>query len=199
MNLRRWGFSWGVVLSWSGMASFTLVGGALFIVDGTIRAPQGGPPGPVPAPWWQRHLRWLVAGGVPLVIALAMTAVNLPPILMRHDDGGRGARLIAADGIRLVRAPAARVELAAAMGRLSFMGARAHDVGGAARQGNAALESRRPAHLLVDVGAVAQRRVARELPGVRLTPADGLRQPAARVPVHQGAGQVTGCRRACPR
>jgi hypothetical protein len=106
MNLRRWGFSWGLVLSWSGMAAFTLIGGALFIVDGTIRARRGAEPSVVPAPWWQRRLRWIVVIGVPLVIALVMTAVNLPPILMRHDDGGRGARLIEADGVRLVWAPA---------------------------------------------------------------------------------------------
>ena len=106
MNLSRWGFSWGLVLSWAGMAAFTLIGGALFIVDGTIRARLGAERGVAPGPWWRRRMRWLLVIGVPLAIALGMTAVNLPPILTRHDDGERGARLIEADGVRLVWAPA---------------------------------------------------------------------------------------------
>jgi len=106
MNLSRWGFSWGLVLSWAGMATLTLAGGALFIVDGTIRARQGGDTGPRSAPWWRRRMRWFAVVGVPLAVALVISAINLPQILMRHDDGDRGARLIEGGGVRLVWAPA---------------------------------------------------------------------------------------------
>ena len=67
MNLGRWGFSWGLVLSWAGMASLTLAGGALFIVDGTTRARRGAEPNRRPAPWWRRRMRWLAVVGVPPV------------------------------------------------------------------------------------------------------------------------------------
>lgn len=106
MNLRRWGFSWGLVFSWAGMAAFTLVGGALFIVDGTICARRGAGAEPRAEPWWRRRLRWLAVVGVPVATALVMSAINLPPILMRHDDGDRGARLMESGGVRLVWAPA---------------------------------------------------------------------------------------------
>jgi len=84
MNLRRWGFSWGLVLSRAGMAAFALVGGTLFIVDGTIRARRGAGAEPRAAPWWRRRLRWLEVVGVPLATALVMSAINIPLILMRY-------------------------------------------------------------------------------------------------------------------
>jgi hypothetical protein len=105
MNLQRWGFSWALVLTWSGMASLTLVGGGLVIADGVIRARRPPDAGAAAGPWWRRRFRWLVVVGVPLLVAAGMTAVQLPANLMRYDDGNRGARLIDADGVRLVWAP----------------------------------------------------------------------------------------------
>jgi hypothetical protein len=106
MNLRRWGFSWGLALSWSGMAALTLLGGALFIVDGRIRARQGADASASSAPWWRTRARWLAVVGAPVAIALVTSAIQLPQILLRHDDGYRGARLIDGNGVRLVWAPA---------------------------------------------------------------------------------------------
>ena len=53
-----------------------------------------------------RVLRDRLLVGTPLVLAVALSAVHLPGILMRFDDGHRGARLIDANGVRLVWAPA---------------------------------------------------------------------------------------------
>lgn len=105
MNLQRWGFTWGLALSWAGLASLTLLGGGLFVADGTIRArhPEYAPS--PSAPWWRRRARWLVVLGVPLVIGVGFSVVQIPQILMRHDDGQRGARLIEGNSVRLVWAP----------------------------------------------------------------------------------------------
>lgn len=105
MNLKRWGFSWNLVITWGAMASCSFLAGILFIVDGR-RRPDHADPAAAPSPWWRRHARWLSVVGVPVAIALYITAVQLPQILMRQDDGNRGARLIEGNGVRLVWAPA---------------------------------------------------------------------------------------------
>ncbi len=103
MNLQRWGFTWGMVLGWLGMASLTVLGGVLFVIDGRRRARavqvEAGP-------WWRRRLRWLVVVGAPLLLAVVMSAAGLTRIALRLDDGDRGARRIAGDGVDLVWAPA---------------------------------------------------------------------------------------------
>jgi hypothetical protein len=106
MNLQRWGFSWGLILSWSGMAAITVLGGILFIVDGRVRARLGPDADAASDGWWRRHARWLFVVGVPLIIAAVISAIQLPQILLRLDDGNRGARVIDGNGVRLVWAPA---------------------------------------------------------------------------------------------
>jgi hypothetical protein len=106
MNISRWGFSWALALTWGAMASFTLLGGALFIVDGQIARRHAPDAAATSAPWWRRRIRWLAVVGVPVVVALVISAIQLPQILMRLDDGNRGARLIEGNGVRLVWAPA---------------------------------------------------------------------------------------------
>lgn len=106
MNLQRWGFSWGLILSWGAMAACSFLAGLLFIVDGRNRTGPGPDDTAAPQPWWARRARWLSVVGVPAAIALVITAVQLPQILMRQDDGNRGARVIEGNGVRLVWAPA---------------------------------------------------------------------------------------------
>jgi hypothetical protein len=91
VNLQRWGFSWGLILSWSGLAALTVVGGVLFIVDGQIAARRPQTEADRSAPWWRRRIRWLAVVGAPLVVALVISAIQLPQILLRRDDGNRGA------------------------------------------------------------------------------------------------------------
>lgn len=58
------------------------------------------------APQWWRRNGWYIAALAPaLLIALVMSAVNLPRVLTRVDDGGRGMRTIAGSGSTLTWAP----------------------------------------------------------------------------------------------
>ena len=61
------------------------------------RRPQGN--------WFQRSRRYILAVGAPLLIFLFVSVYYLPKVLQRVDDGGREARLIQGNGVRLVWAP----------------------------------------------------------------------------------------------
>jgi hypothetical protein len=50
--------------------------------------------------------RWYVSIGVPLLIFFGVSAVQLPQIMRRLDDGYRGERLIQGNGVTLIWAPA---------------------------------------------------------------------------------------------
>ncbi len=80
--------------------------GVAFIADGwwKRKSPVGGTE--ADRPWWRRHLAYLLAIGLPLVVFVGVTAYMLPIVLTRQDDGDRGARLIEGNGVRLVWAPA---------------------------------------------------------------------------------------------
>jgi hypothetical protein len=82
-------------------AGFSLVG-FLFILDGKLnpRVEE------TEKPWALRHLRMILAIGIPTLTALVMAAVNLPTVLTRIDDGDRSARLIDGNGVSLIWAPA---------------------------------------------------------------------------------------------
>ncbi|MGD8330641.1 MAG: hypothetical protein PVJ49_14505 [Acidobacteriota bacterium] len=87
----------------SGMLVLT---GVLFLLESRSRKrrrqtgwrPQGA--------WWRRNFRYLAVAGVPLAVLLAVSAANLPGILLRVDDGDRGARVITGNGVTLMWAPA---------------------------------------------------------------------------------------------
>lgn len=55
--------------------------------------------------WWIRNLAYLAAVAVPVAIAFAVSAVNLPIVLTRLDDGDRGTRRIRGNGVDLLWAP----------------------------------------------------------------------------------------------
>ena len=78
--------------------------GALFLWDGVLkrRYPEAFIR---PATWWRRHLLSLMAVGGTLLVALGVSAFNLPIVLSRQDDGDRSARLIEGNGVVLVWAP----------------------------------------------------------------------------------------------
>ena len=82
-------------------AGFGLVG-FLFILDGRFNPRQV----EMEKPWILRHLRMILAIGVPTLTALIMIAVNLPTVLTRVDDGDRSARLIEGNNVSLIWAPA---------------------------------------------------------------------------------------------
>jgi len=87
----------------SGMLVLT---GVLFLLAGRERRRRR-EAGWTPHPnWFLRNLRYLLGVGIPLLTALVVSAIHLPSILARVDDGDRGARLIAGNGVTLIWAPA---------------------------------------------------------------------------------------------
>jgi hypothetical protein len=84
-----------------------LVGiGVLFLIEGRQRRQRREAGGPRHDKWWLRNLHYLVGLGVPLLTLLIVSATQLPRILTRVDDGDRGARRIAGNGVTLLWAPA---------------------------------------------------------------------------------------------
>jgi hypothetical protein len=92
-----------------------LVLGVLFLVDGFLKRRrrfqesqerQGAQSaGQSAQAWWRRHLGYVLAVGLPLLIVVGVSAYSLPTVLTRVDDGERGARLIEGNGVTLVWAP----------------------------------------------------------------------------------------------
>lgn len=79
--------------------------GLLFLLEGRYRQRRVDA-GWLPAKnWWLRNLRYVLAIGLPFLVALIVSAYNLPTVLAREDDGERGARLIEGSGVTLVWAP----------------------------------------------------------------------------------------------
>lgn len=76
---------------------FGLVG-FLFILDRQFNSRQVD----MEKPWVLRHLRMILAVGVPTLTALIMFAVNHPTVLTRVDNGDRSARLIEGNGVSLI-------------------------------------------------------------------------------------------------
>jgi hypothetical protein len=87
--------------------------GLVFVAEGLLlrrhaaraSAADGGGPASDPRPWWRRRWRYALAIGLPVIIFAAMSAVMLPVVLGRVDDGDRGVRLIEGNGVSLVWAP----------------------------------------------------------------------------------------------
>jgi hypothetical protein len=55
--------------------------------------------------WWGRHYRLVLVVGVPVLAVLIGPVRQLPGMLARHDDGLRGVRTIAGNGVTLTWAP----------------------------------------------------------------------------------------------
>ena len=87
------------------IGGFFVCAGIPFMFDGTfrdrLRAAGHEPVGP----WWRRNWRTLIAGGVPLLLALGIVVNWIVILSARVDDGDRTARLIEGNGVRLVWAP----------------------------------------------------------------------------------------------
>lgn len=82
-------------------AGFSIVGG-LFILDGWLNS-QAEKPG---KPWILQNSRLVLAIGIPLIAAIVVSAINLPIVLTRIDDGIRTARRIDGTSGSLIWAPA---------------------------------------------------------------------------------------------
>ena len=109
---RAGGLRLGAALSMFPVSAMLVLTGVLFLVEGRLRrqlAAEGRAP---PARWADkkrpiaRNLRYVLGLGLPLLVLLVVSVVQLPGILLRVDDGDRGARLIEGNGVTLIWAPA---------------------------------------------------------------------------------------------
>jgi len=106
LNLTRWGFSWQLVLAWTGVAGAAVLAGVLLMIAGARAARRRAAIEEVVTSRWARQLSPLIAFGFPGLIALAVSAHQLPIVTARMDDGGRGVRIIEGNSVRLAWAPA---------------------------------------------------------------------------------------------
>jgi hypothetical protein len=82
-----------------------LLAGGLFLLEARHRRLLA-TEGVLPAPgWWARHHRLALVVGLPVLALLIGPAQQLPGLLARHDDGLRGMRTIAGNGVTLTWAP----------------------------------------------------------------------------------------------
>jgi hypothetical protein len=80
--------------------------GVLFLLEGRYRRQLRAAGWVPPRRWLRRNARYLLALGAPLLVTLVVSAVTLPTLLTRTDDGNYGAREIRGYGVTLVWAPA---------------------------------------------------------------------------------------------
>jgi len=89
------------------VSGLLIVVGLLFLLEGRRRrrAKEESPPKSWLRRNLRRNLRYVLAIGVPLLVAVAVSIYYAPLLLTRFDDGDRGARLIEGQGVTLVWAP----------------------------------------------------------------------------------------------
>jgi len=86
-------------------AGSLVIVGVLFLLEARYRRQCRAEGWKGPRNWWLRHLRYVLAVGIPLLVVIVTTAFFAPPALSRVDDGDRGARLIEGNGVTLIWAP----------------------------------------------------------------------------------------------
>jgi len=104
MIARRSTLTLPAALSMVPISAVLVLVGALFLLEARYRRQQRGER--PPRTWFRRYGRYLLALGIPFLVAVAVSAWNLPMVLTRLDDGNYGARLIQGNGVTLVWAPA---------------------------------------------------------------------------------------------
>jgi hypothetical protein len=84
---------------------FLLLGG-LFLLEARHQRLQTAESVRPPGAGWRKYYRVALVAGVPILAVLLGPARQLPELLARYDDGLRGARTIAGNGVTLTWAPA---------------------------------------------------------------------------------------------
>ena len=114
----RWPLAGGILIVAVGIFALFMFGGGValigllvlliglaFIADGFFKRRS------IPqevnefTPWWRRHLRLLLAIGLPVLVFVSVSVNMLPIVSSRQDDGIRDARLIEGQGVSLIWAP----------------------------------------------------------------------------------------------
>lgn len=103
---RRSTLSLPAALSMVPVSAVLVLVGVLFLLEARYRRQLRASGERPPAGRFRRHLRYIFALGIPLLVAVGVSAWNLPVVLTRLDDGDYGARRIHGNGVTLVWAPA---------------------------------------------------------------------------------------------
>ena len=82
-----------------------LLTGGLFLLEARHRQALAEQGALLTRGWWKRNYRPALIAAVPLAVVALGPARQLPGLLARYDDGLRGARTIAGNGVTLVWAP----------------------------------------------------------------------------------------------
>jgi len=98
-----WSFKW--ILGTFPVSGLLILTGVLFLLEGRYRQKRRAEGWAAPKSWFRRNLRHVLALSIPLLVAIGLSVHFAPLILTRVDDGDRGARLIAGNGVSLVWAP----------------------------------------------------------------------------------------------
>jgi hypothetical protein len=104
-QLERDGLSVQVAISLAIIFGPVILAACLFLLEARhqrLLREEGVRPSPR---WIARNVRYLLVAGIPLLTVAILSAMRLPEVLSRHDDGLRGARLIEGNGVTLVWAP----------------------------------------------------------------------------------------------
>lgn len=109
VQFSRWGFSWEALLSIFPISRLLVLLGVFFVLAGRAQRRYLQAQVSSDGSKWAfvlQNWRYPLAVGLPLLVAIVVSATNLPIILARVNDGDRGAQLVAGNGVTLVWAPA---------------------------------------------------------------------------------------------
>jgi len=104
-QIERDGVSAQVLMTLAILFGPVVVAAGLFLLEARHRRLLRAEAAQPPRRWITRNIRYLLVAGVPVLSVATLSAVRLPEVLSRHDDGLRGARLIEGNGVTLVWAP----------------------------------------------------------------------------------------------
>lgn len=105
MQAGRGGMSTQVILTFVILFGPVIVASVLFLLEARHRRllrEEAIEPSPR---WLARNYRLLLLIGAPILVVVIVSAMRLPQLLSRLDDGFRGARIIRGNGVTLVWAP----------------------------------------------------------------------------------------------
>lgn len=102
-NAALYGLNLLSLLSWLPVSGILPLIGVLFLYVARRRRLTTTPPDPR---WWRRNLRYLLVIGIPALLASVLAIEPAWRVAHRADDGYRGERPIAGNGVTLTWAPA---------------------------------------------------------------------------------------------
>jgi hypothetical protein len=96
----------GMALGMFPVSGVLILAGVLLLLEARHRKRLRAAGWTPPQKWLRRNLRYVLALGIPFLVAVGLSAFQLPALLTRFDDGDYGVREIQGNGVTLVWAPA---------------------------------------------------------------------------------------------